>query len=197
MKTISSLVEDVLKKYSDTSLEVLTRNLSSTLEFRLLFNIDFGQPFRIAKKEFIKNYFIDLLTLNLGNVSRVAEAANLNRRHVHRLLNELDINPGIQRKEMLKPYYYLKENIQQIFENVPDQFKNASDQKKIEDVSEIFANNTEDTLSYEEAMQIFEKEYIQKALEEHDFDILETADSIKLSERTLYRKINKLSIAVA
>ncbi|MDR1164679.1 MAG: sigma-54 dependent transcriptional regulator [Deltaproteobacteria bacterium] len=49
-------------------------------------------PYREAKIEFERRYFRKLLDAHDGNVTRAAEAANLDRTTVHKKLNELDVN---------------------------------------------------------------------------------------------------------
>ena len=56
MKTISSVVETVLAKFTGANYPKLKEDISTNLEFRLLFTIDLSKPFKEAKKDFLKNY---------------------------------------------------------------------------------------------------------------------------------------------
>lgn len=198
MQSISSLVEKVLKKHN--TLPKLKEDISTNLEFRLLFTIDFSKPFKEAKKDFLKNYLSDLLTLSLGNISAAAKKAQLHRRHFHRIIHTLDIDANTYRKELLKPSQYMKENIYMILEETLLALESDSKLREVysnlEDISQVIAKNL-DNITYEEALELFEKEFIKRALKSNDFNIQKTADSMEMSERTLYRKINRLNIAVA
>ena len=197
MKNISSLVEGALKKHSKVDLPELKESITSNLEFRLFFDIDFSKPFKDAKVIFLKKYFHDLLTLSLGNISLAAKKAHLHRRHLHRLINELDIKPDEHRKEMIKPSLYMKENVYNILEESFDKIQQSKKIKDVysnlDDISQILAQNI-DNASYDDAMDFFEKEFITHALKENEFNIAKTAKALSMNERTLYRKINKLNI---
>jgi DNA-binding NtrC family response regulator len=166
-----------------------TEELPNNLEFLLMFPIDLSKSFKEAKKLFLKNYVNDLLTMNHGNISQAAKKACINRRHLHRIITENEI---VRRKDMIKPSEYRKENIQTILEET---LSGSQNMKTVEDISELIAKTTEKSVAYDEAIELFEKEYIEHALKSNDYDISRTADAIDVSERTLYRKINKLSIA--
>ena len=198
MKSISSIVEGVLRKHKD--LPKLKEEISTNLEFRLLFTIDFSKSFKEAKKDFIRNYLNDLLTLSLGNISLAAKKAQIHRRQLHRIISKLEIDPENHRKELIKPTQYMKENIYNILEETLEAFEQEKSIKNIysdlEDISQIIAKNI-DNISYEEALNLFEKEFIEKALTEYEFNIQKTADALEMSERTLYRKINKLNIIIS
>lgn len=194
-----SLIEKVIKKYTREDLPELKENISISLESRLLFTIDLTKPFKVAKKEFLRNYLNDLLTLSLGNISLAAKKANLHRRHLHRIINELEIDPNLHKKELLKPSQYLKESVHTIIEVSLSNFIESENIKAVylnlDDISEVIAANM-DEVSYNQALQLFEKEYIEKVLKENNDNISKTAGIMDISERTLYRKINKLHIAV-
>ena len=193
---MTSLIEKTVKKYTG---EVIPELKTINLESRLLFTIDLSKPFKEAKKEFLRCYLNDLLTLSLGNISLAAKKANLHRRHLHRIINELHIDPSNHRKELIKPSQYLKENVHNIIEDRLSNFVESENLKTVyshlEDISEVIASEM-DEVSYYEALQLFEKEYIEKVLKDNNYDISKSAEVMDLSERTLYRKINKLNIAV-
>ena len=196
---ISSVVEAVLKKHTKKHAPRVKDNISSNLEFRLLFTVDLSKPFKQAKKDFLKNYLNDILTLSLGNISLAAKRAQLHRRHLHRIINDLEINPNLHKKELLKPQEYLRENVHNIIEDTLSHFEEDDRIRQIysnlDDISVIISKNM-GPVSYDEALELFEKEYIEKALKENNYNISETADAIDMGERTLYRKISRLNIAV-
>ncbi len=196
---ISSVVEAVLKKHTKKNDSEVKKNISSNLEFRLLFTVDLSKPFKQARKDFLKNYLNDILTLSLGNISLAAKRAQLHRRHLHRIINDLQINPNIHKKELVKPQEYLRENVHTIIEETLANFDDDKVREiytNLDDISVVISKNI-GPVSYDEALELFEKEYIEKALRENSYNISETADAIDMSERTLYRKISRLNIAVA
>ncbi|MBD3202809.1 hypothetical protein GF327_00810 [Candidatus Woesearchaeota archaeon] len=187
MKDISPLVEKVLDKLSDEEKGI---SLYAGLEFKLLFNIDLSKPFRKAKKEFMKQYITDILVLNFANITKAAQKARLNRRHLHRLIKKLDIDIDSLRQELFNPDYYIKKNIQSIIE------ENNTD--SIEIVITNFSNKiekiTEKDITFEQIMSLFEREYLLKVYIQNNKNVAKTADAVKLSERTLYRKINNYEL---
>jgi DNA-binding NtrC family response regulator len=201
MKSISSIVDKAVKKHLIEDIPDLTYNITTNLEFRLVFPIDITKPFKQAKKSFLKSYLNDLLTLSLGNISMAARKANVNRRHLHRIMSELEINPEAHRKELLKPGQYLKDNIHNILEETLIDFKNDDKLRDVyshlEHISETLAKDMDESMSYEEAVELFEKEFLGKALKENNYNIPKTAEMLDMNERTLYRKINKFNLAIA
>jgi DNA-binding NtrC family response regulator len=197
---ISSVVEKALRKHISEDIPDLKYNLSNNLEFRLFFPANYSKSFKEAKKIFLKNYLNDLLILSLGNVSLAAKKAHIHRRQFHRILNELEINPGLHRKELIKPVEYMRENIHTILEetlaglNKDEKIKTIY--SNLPDISEVISKNMEENFSYEEAIDLFEKEFISNALKENKYDISKTAENMDISERTLYRKISKFNIAI-
>lgn len=196
MTYISSIIYNALDKHSILEEKEL-KSLTNNLEFRLLFNINFSKPFKEAKKDFIRAYLNDLLTLNLGNVTLAAKKANLHRRHFHRMLSEHELDPDIHRKELIKPSQYMKDNIHDILEDtligIQEQEKLENVYSSINDISQIIAD-TMQNIPYEKALEIFEKEFIEKILKKHNYDLKKAAKYLEVSERTLYRKLSKLGI---
>lgn len=200
MKNISSIVEKALRKHTNEEIPDLNYHLSTNLEFRLIFPINFSNSYKEARKKFLKNYLNDLLVLSLGNISAAAKKAHLHRRHLHRIINELEINPLMHRKDMVKPAEYMKENVHVILEETLSGFGKENEKLKevysnLEDISEALADSIEETLPYEEALDLFEKEFLGKALKDNNYNIQKTAENLDISERTLYRKISKLNLA--
>jgi len=191
-----------LNKLAVDKLPELKQSFSNNLEFRLFYPVDMTKPFKMAKKDFLKVYFNDLLIFSLGNISQAAKRAGVNRRHLHRIINELDIDIDICRKELIKPSQYLKENIHDILEETlaamaKQEHKFRYIYSELDDISEIIANEWDISVTFDEAVDLFEKEFLGNALKQNNYDISKTAEAIDVSERTIYRKISKLNIAVA
>lgn len=157
--------------------------MNDDLEIRLFFTFDFSKPFKEAKKNFLKRYVRDILAISLGNVSMAAKKANLDRRHFYRIITGCEINPQEQRKELLKPNEYMKETISEIFSN-----------DSIDDISKVIVESL-NNITYDDALVLFEKMYIEESLKNNNYNLHETASKMDVSERTLQRKIGKYSIA--
>ena len=138
------------------------------------------------------------MTLSLGNISLAAKKARVHRRHLHRIINQLELDPEEHKRELIKPKQYMKDYVSDIVEETLDDFEQTEKIKNIysnlDDISQVIAEHIKN-MSYEEALELFEKEYIEKALKENQYNVQKTAESIGINERTLYRKINKLGIS--
>jgi len=80
----------------------------------LQFTIDPSLTYKNAKKLFKKQYFTKLLQLSYGNISKVAEDSNLDRRSVHRFIKELKINVDKIRKDVLNRLEKKISNIEEL-----------------------------------------------------------------------------------
>lgn len=167
------------------------------------FNIDTKLKFKDAKKRFKEAYLKKLLMMTYGNVSEVARIADVDRRSVHRLVKKGKIDISKIRNDMVKAYVVKQSTINSMIENVLDDYKNVlhphtleKAYKNVSDLSrEIIENLPEAPLTLKDAEEIFEKDYLHKALEENDNNLTETAHRIGLRHETLWRKCRKLAIA--
>jgi len=197
MKNISNIVENAIKKHAiSEDLPKIRDSLSSDLELKLLIPSNLSKSYKLAKNEFLKRYFNDLLTLSLGNVSLAAKKAGIHRRHVHRFINELNINMLEFKEDMIKPAEFLKENIYSILENLLSTNNNVNYQRIYSNITQVTTKIAKDigNYSYDEALIIFEREFIMASLRENNFDIVKTSKEIGMGIRTLYRKIGKLGL---
>ena len=203
MEELNSIVEGSLKKHAGISIKELNKTITQTLENRLSFSIILPVTYKAAKRSFQKAYFQELLTLNLGNISKAAKSANLNRRQIHRICIDSGINPKEIRRQMIKPYNYLKENIQDIVEEKIESVKNSITKteinkvyKKIPKIADNITEFMEEKISpYDEALMTFEKHYFKEILKITNNETSKAVKITGLSERQILRKIRELSIA--
>lgn len=203
MNELNAIVEESLKKHAGLSIKELNKNITHTLENRLSFSIIIPARYRDAKRSFQKAYFQELLTLNLGNISKAAEKAQLNRRQIHRICNDAKIDQKEIRRLMIKPYNYLKQNIQEIIEEKIELAKDLLNEKKVEKaykkMPKIAENITEfmeeRILPYDEALITFETHYFLEILKISDNDSKKAAKIAGISERSVLRKIKELGVA--
>lgn len=196
MANISSVIEKALARNGKQAVgDTIKDTLIGSLESRLFSSLDMSRPFRLVKMDFLRNYLQDLLILCFGNVSLAAKKAGLNRRHLHRILQGTGVDADWTRKELLKPEHYLRSSIHDILENCLTSAV-AGRQDDLEDISDKLSKEL-GALPYDEAVATFERGYFENALRQNKYSIEKTAEYSDMSERSVYRKIRKLNLAVA
>jgi len=204
-KTIKSKLKPILDKatkdYLGFEIEKLNEDIIDKLEKPVLkFKIDTNIPFKKAKKIFKKEFIENLLKAHLGNISEVAKAAGLDRRSVHRVIKELDIDITHYRTELIHPDMYRLEKVDEAVKESLDDFKEIIVPDKLKGIYQSIMSNDEIKKidlrepSLTEAEFDFEREYIETALKENNNSIKETAKKIKLRYETLIRKIKALRL---
>jgi DNA-binding NtrC family response regulator len=201
---ITPMIEQSLHRYLGVTISELNKNLSDRIEANPLisFDINTALSFKAAKKLFKKQFLQNLIRNHYGNISEVARIAGIDRRSVHRAVQELRIDVAKVRKEMLRPDYYRKEALDGIFRQTLDTYKGVIHPDKLENIYRhmpSLAENIAKELPIEEmalkdAEKEFERQYLKKALSENKWNISAAARKIKLRFETLHRKIKKLGI---
>jgi len=139
----------------------------------------------------------------LGNISEVARVSGLDRRSVHRLISRLKIDVEKLRQARM-PEYVRERAVKNIIEGVLETYKTSFNPEKFEDMYEHIGEVSKDVvkelpekvLTFKDAEDEFERQYIKKALEENKNNISATAKKIGLRFETLHRKMKQLNIAV-
>jgi len=201
---INPMIQESLHKFLGVTINELNRELSDRIESNPLisFDINTSLSFKAAKKLFKKQFLQNLIRNHYGNVTEVARIAGIDRRSVHRAVIELKINITKVRKELLRPDYYKKEAIDDIFRRTLDQYKEVIHPEKLREVYKGVPSLTSDIvkelpaaeMTLKEAEMEFERQYLKKALDENSWNISLTSRKIKLRFETLHRKIKKLGI---
>jgi len=201
---INPMIQESLHKFLGVTINELNRELSDRIESNPLisFDINTSLSFKAAKKLFKKQFLQNLIRNHYGNVTEVARIAGIDRRSVHRAVIELKINITKVRKELLRPDYYKKEAIDDIFRRTLDQYKEVIHPEKLREVYKGVPSLTSDIvkelpaaeMTLKEAEMEFERQYLKKALDENRWNISLTSRKIKLRFETLHRKIKKLGI---
>ncbi len=203
MVELNSIVEEVINKHAGVSIKELNKTISYTLENRLSSFSLTNLKYKDAKKSFQKAYFQELLTLNLGNISKAAKKAGLNRRQIHRICSEVGIDQKDIRRQMLKPYNYLKQNIQEIIEERIEFSKDSINKlsvdkiyKKMPKIADNITEFIEDRIEpYDDAILTFEKHYFQEILIIANNSPNKAAEMAGLSKRSILRRMQTLEIA--
>lgn len=202
---IEPKIEQELHKILGVTIGELSRDITAKLGKNPFFDfhIDTKLKFKDAKKRFKEAYLRKLLLITYGNVSEVARIAVVDRRSVHRLAKKGKINIEKIRTDMVKAYEIKQSTVNSMIEDVLDSYKTVLHPTKLERAyqsvaglsKEIVDNLPEEPLPLKEAEEVFEKEYLQKALDENAHNPAQTAKKIGLRAETLYRKCKKLALA--
>ena len=201
---IKPIVKEATHKFLGVNIDELTDDITSKLTQSSLIDleIDTSIPFKEAKKQFKRDYLEKMLKLHLGNISEVAKLTHVNRRSLHRLINEFDIDVNKIKKEMKKPYDMKVTAVGHVIEETLDTYKAVIHPEKLEAAYEgvpeisgdILKELPEKNTSMKDAEEEFERRYLQKALIEHSHNISQTAKAIGLRFETLHRKLKSLKM---
>lgn len=201
---VKPIVEEAMQKHLGITINEIETDISDQLKKSPLLDIDIDTsiPFKEAKKNFKRKYITRLLQLNLGNISEVSRKAGIDRRSIHRLIRELDIDPEAYREILIRGTYIKQAEVKNIIESSLETYRNVLAPEKFEslyshapDISRnILRELPESILPLAESIKKFEKKYLSKALEENNHNISETARVIGLRFETLHRKLKSLKI---
>jgi len=197
---IKPVVEQVMSNFLGVKIEELNKDISNRIiegDVEIMVNLDL--PFKKAKDEFKKEFITNALRMKNGNISDTARVLSLDRRSIHRLIDRFKIKVSKLRKE---PYYfndtkkklYVKDIIDKTLKKyyiLNEKYKNI-DEVSSEKISRQIPNIT---LSYEEAIRLFEYKYLKQALNRWK-SLKETAKKIGIRYETLQRKLKALNIKI-
>ena len=190
-----------IKSIEKIDVDKLNQDITEKIKrFQLHASINTLKPFKLAKKDFKKEFLRNLIKKNCGNISEVARIADIDRRSIHRIVDESDIKTI---REQLPRRYELRQNeLNDLFENVTDSYKAVVPEQIIKEIykdipkitEEIIEEIPDGTMSLKDAEEEFEKEYIEKALQDNDYNIGKTAKLIGIRHETLSRKVKALGL---
>ncbi len=201
---LKPLIHDATTKALGISVPKLTEDISQKLTRSPLldFPVDISIKFKAAKRRFKKAYIEKMLELHLGNVTKVAREADTDRRSIHRLINQFHVNVEKIKNELIRPYDLKVSFVSHAIEGVLDKYKTVLHPQKLEEMyrnvsrmsEELLKALPEKKLTMKEAEEEFERQYIKKALIEHNHNVTQTAKKIGLRYETLHRKMKALGI---
>jgi len=203
-KSVEQIVNDAVKPVLGITIDDLNKDISERLERSPLasFNIDTKLNFKEAKKKFKQQFLSRLLRISYGNISEVAKKAGVDRRSIHRIVKDAGIDVPKIREEMIKPYQIRQKAVENIIEDVLENYKKmihpdriAEVYRKVDTVSkDILVDLPEKMITLKNAEEEFEKEYLKKALSENQESITMTAKKVGLRYETLLRKIKAFGL---
>ena len=206
---INTKIKQILEKAMHDSLGMtiseIETEISDKLKNGLFFEIEIttALPFKKAKKMFKKQYIARLCRLHFGNISEVALIAGIDRRSVHRIVNELKISMENIREQAEKITNYNKQTfVEDTIKDTITPYKTSINPVKFKALykqAPTLSNNISKELpdieiNFKQAEKEFETMYLTKALQENNGNIAQTARKIKLRYETLHRKLKKLGI---
>jgi DNA-binding NtrC family response regulator len=200
---VSPMLEEMMEKQWGISIPQIESDISDKLKHQTLRiyvppNLEFNEAKKVFKKEFVKKE----LKLHKGNISHLAKVLGVDRRSIHRMIKDLGINVERLRKEQESKEEFQKGIIDKTIRSTLDQYKGLIKQQKMEkvyqEVPKLSRNIAKfiplQEVTWKEAEQEFEKQFLRHALEENEGVISKTADKIKIRPETLSRKIKKLGL---
>lgn len=203
-KRIKPLVDKAMHKYLGVTISEIKADVSDRLKKSPLleYEISTKVPFKKAKKLFKKLYLSKLLQAFSGNITDVAKAAGMDRRSVHRLIEELNIDVEEYRRSIAQTEYVKQEAVKNIIQSSAESYKGSlsptkfkSFYKHVPELSKDIVRELPTThLTLKEAEHEFEKQYLRTALKENDQNISKTAKKIGLRFETLHRKLKSLKL---
>lgn len=203
-KRIKPLVDKAMHKYLGITISEIKADVSDRLKKSPLLEYEISTkiPFKKAKKLFKKLYLSKLLQAFSGNITDVANAAGLDRRSVHRLIEELNIDVEGFRRSIAQTEYVKQEAVKSIIQTSAESYKSSLSPTKFKSFYKHVPELSKDIvkelptahLTLKEAEHEFEKQYLRKALKENDKNISKTAKKIGLRFETLHRKLKSLKL---
>ena len=203
-KRVKPIVDKAMHKWLGVTISEIKADVSDKLkkEPLLEYEISTKIPFKKAKKLFKKLYLSKLLSTFSGNVTDVAEAAGLDRRSVHRLMEELDLDPDEFRGTLAKTEYVRQEAVKNIIQESAETYKRSLSPAKFKEfykhAPELSKNIVRELptkpMTLKQAEKEFEKSYLRKALKQNKGNVTKTAKKIGLRFETLHRKLKALKI---
>lgn len=164
--------------------------------------IDTSKGFKKSKELFKRGYLIRLLQTHLCNISKVADVAGIDRRSMHRIIKDMDIDILKIRKNLLSEQYVREEEVKGIIESTLVGYKGVINPDRLERMykevpalsKDILKELPKSPMTLKEAEEEFEKRFILKAVNENSGNISKTAKKIGLRYETLHRKMKSLGI---
>ena len=200
---VTSLLEESMEKHWGITVpqieDDITAKLGSpSLNIYIPPNLSFGAAKKVFKKEFLKRE----LRMHKGNISHLAKQLGIDRRSVHRTIKEMGINMDELRDELKSDEEYDTKFVDATLRSTLDQYKEIIRPQKMEkmyqDMHSLSRNIAKvlpfKEISWKQAEEEFEKQFLDKALEVNKHNITKTANKIKIRAETLHRKIKKLGI---
>jgi len=200
---IEPLLEEVMEKHLGITIPQIEADITDKLKQPSLnIYIPFHLPFSQAKKIFKKEFFKEELQRHQGNISQLAKTLALNRRSVHRTIKSLGFKIKELRTKSPSPQQYQEEFISKTLRSTLKPYEEIIQPRKMEkmygELSSLSRHIAQllprERFTWKQAEKEFEKQFLEHALKENNWQIKKTAQKIKIRPETLHRKIKKLHL---
>ncbi|RME54961.1 hypothetical protein D6777_02120 [Candidatus Woesearchaeota archaeon] len=201
---IEPVIEKTIQKFLGVTIKELNKDITDKLKKNPLVEIHVpkGLTLKNAKRIFRKAFIERLLKSHFGDVTAVARICGVDRKTIHRMINELGIDINVCRKALLKPEYVKKEALNYVIEESLKSYdkvlhpeKLSTIYKNVDELSRQILNEYNFSWpTLKEAEKEFEKEYITNELKENNWKLTITAKKLNIRYETLHRKIKILKI---
>src|SRR3989344_2154039 len=201
---VKPIIDEAMHRVMGITIDELSRDISEKLRRSPIIDFDINTKvgLRKARKQFIRRYLQKLLEINYGNISEVAKIAELDRRSIHRIVKESEIDVEKIRRDMTRAYEIKQSAVNAIIEDVLDNYKAVIHPVKLDEMYKNVSEFSKDIIealperqpTLKEAEEEFEKEFIRKALSENNGSITKTARNIGLRYETLHRKMKRFGL---
>ncbi|MDP3640485.1 MAG: helix-turn-helix domain-containing protein [Nanoarchaeota archaeon] len=197
------LVEEQLAKHWGVTIPQLEADITDQLKREdTLFYITPHTMFREARKQFKAAFLRRELRSHHGNISHLARALEIDRRSLHRVIKDLELDvEELRQNEAGEDEQQVR--IDQRLRIAFDQYKELIQPQKMERMYEeipalsrnIAKMLPQQHLTWGEAEKEFEQQFFTQALKEHQGSIAPAARCMGLRAETVHRKIRKLRVA--
>ncbi len=198
MEERKSIIQNIFNSYLGVSIKELNDDITRKLDNDMLDLIPENEKdYRKAKRIFIKHYLMRLLRKNYGNIKSTAKDLGVDRRTVHRFVDDFSIDLTSLRKA---PSSYYKDKVYDALEGSIKRYEDVLHPKKLDniykkmpDISRSIAENTSPAPdpTLREAEDLFDAIFLKRNIEISD-SLSEAAASMGMRYETLYRKMNRL-----
>lgn len=170
----------------------------SNTSFYIPFDMDFPHAKKIFKREFLKKE----LRMHKCNISLISKFLDIDRRSIHRAINELGIDIDRLRNEQDNQDPDREVQIYKAIRSTFDSYRSIIQPKKMEEMYEEMQTLSRNIakiiphmdMTWKEAEKQFEKQFLEHSLQKNNYDVRKTAKEINIRIETIYRKIKQLEI---
>ncbi len=197
---LNNIVDEKLKEVAALEDKVLSDLIATQIETRLQPFVDITKSFSKAEKDFMKNYFSNMLLDSYGNISQVARLAGITRKQATRLLKKLGLDASKYRKALKRPETVRQPLIEDACLDGIRKYgpvmnaKNESIHQYVAQISTDIAKNLpKDYVPYKLAKKEFKKSFVSAILHKTKDKRL-AAKELGISLRSLYRLVEEFRL---
>ena len=199
---VTPLLEETMERSWGITIPQIESDITDRLKNpQLQIYIPTHFTFKEAKRKFRSEFIRKELRLHQGNISQLAKNLDLDRRSIHRAIKELNIDMDQVRHENLDSGFQ-EEMVGKTIKSALEQYKELIQpdqmEKMYEQVSKLSRNIAKflphHDLTWKEAEQEFEKQFLSQALKENSGNVAKTAGKLDIRVETLHRKVKKLGL---